>query len=47
MFPPSQVAQGGGDGACGTAMLKMAASCLSAAVCFPTSYRMGLGGAGF
>ena len=38
---------GRGDGACGTSMLKMAASCFSAAVCFNTSYGMKMYGAGF
>ena len=37
---------GGGDGSCGTAMLKMAAIFFSAAICFYPSCRMGLDGAG-
>ena len=41
------ICTGGGDGSCGTAMLKMAASCFSDAVCFPTSCEIGLDGAGF
>ena len=38
VFTPLEVAQGGGgDSACGTAMLKMSASCFSNAVCFSPS----------
>ena len=38
---------GGGAGAWGTSMLKMAASCLSAVVFFSPRCGMGLGGVGF
>ena len=38
---------GGGAGAWGTAVLKMAVSCLSAVVCFYPRCRMGLDGVGF
>ena len=43
MFPPSEFEQGGGDGSCGTAMLKMAASWFSADVSFYPSFVMGSG----
>ena len=43
MFPPSEVAQGGGAGACGTAVLNMAASCLSSVIFFLSKVRDGSG----
>ena len=39
--PPSEVVQGGDDGSCGKAILKMFDSLFSAAVCFSPSLRMG------
>ena len=39
--PPSEVVQGGDDGSCGKAILKMFDSFFSAAVCFSPSLRMG------
>ena len=38
---------GGGAGAWGAAVLKMAAICLRAVVCFSPRFVMGLGGVGF
>ena len=46
-FHPRKLCWRGGDGSFGMAMLKMAASCFSAAVCFYPSYGMGMDGAGF
>ena len=47
VFPPSEVAQGGGGGDCDTAMLNMSSSRLSADVFYSPSCGMGLYGAGF
>ena len=38
---------GGGAGAWGMAVLKMAASCLRSVVCFSPRFRMGVDGVGF
>ena len=38
---------GGGPGACGTDMLKMVTSCLSATVCFSHGFGMGMDGVRF